>query len=53
MKDKEHINNCIRIALHHKKHCEGKHCEVCLYGLVELLDKAGIEMTDAERMHFV
>jgi hypothetical protein len=44
--------NAIRLADHHREHCDGATCNVMLSMLVELLDRAGIETTPEERSHF-
>lgn len=45
--------NAIRMVQHHKKHCDGPTCNITVFGIYELLDAAGIEVTDEEIHHFV
>jgi hypothetical protein len=45
--------NTINIAKHHRKYCEGEQCNVSLMLLLELLNRAGIEMTDKEKIIFI
>ena len=45
--------NAIRLAIHHRKHCDGRECDISLYLLRRALEMAGIELTDKEKRHFM
>lgn len=38
--------NAIKIARHHREHCPGQECDISLFALYELLEKAGIDVTE-------
>uniref|UniRef100_A0A6H1Z7W4 Uncharacterized protein n=1 Tax=viral metagenome TaxID=1070528 RepID=A0A6H1Z7W4_9ZZZZ len=44
--------NAIRLAEHHKKHCDGLTCGISLYLLRRALDLAGINLTRDEKRLF-
>lgn len=46
-------DNAIRLAEHHKEHCDGEDCNISLYLLAQTLEKAGVELTDKERLIFL
>lgn len=45
--------NAIRLARHHRRHCEGAQCDVSLYLLGKLLATAKIGLTDEEAREFM
>lgn len=45
--------NVLRMAEHHKKHCEGRKCNVSLYALMKMSEAAGVEFTEEESTLFV
>ena len=45
--------NLINLAKHHKKHCEGIDCNISLYLLRKVGEKAGIEFTIDELKYFM
>lgn len=45
--------NAIRLAEHHKKHCEGPDCNISLYLLRRALELAGIKLDAAEKRLFM
>jgi hypothetical protein len=45
--------NAIRLAEHHKKHCDGADCNISLYMVRRLLEMAGIELSDEEKKIFL
>jgi len=45
--------NAIRLAKHHREHCEGPDCNISLYLLRRALDMAGIKLTDDEKEIFM
>ena len=45
--------NIIRIAKHHKKHCEGMECNISLYQLLKVALIAGLEFTNEEKRLFL
>jgi len=45
--------NAIKLASHHKKHCDGAECDISLYLLRRALDLAGIELNDEEKRIFM
>ena len=47
------INNAIRLAKHHKKYCEGDKCDIALYGIAELFNRANIKITKKQREVFL
>ena len=44
--------NIIKLVQHHKKHCEGQSCDICLHLVKRCLDLAGIELTTEEKPIF-
>lgn len=44
--------NAIRLATHHRKHCDGEECNISLSLLLDLLELAGIELTEEEKRIF-
>lgn len=45
--------NAIELVKHHKRHCCGSECNISVFLVARLLDKAGIELTKEERREFV
>lgn len=45
--------NVIRIAQHHRQTCPGESCQVSLFQLVMLLDRAGIRLNNQELREFL
>ena len=45
--------NAIRMAKHHRKHCEGEGCNISLYLLKRALDLAGIKLDRDESFEFM
>ena len=45
--------NAIRMAEHHRKHCEGEDCNISLYLLKRALDLADIKLDRAESLKFM
>lgn len=45
--------NAIALARQHRETCEGEHCNISLMLLLELLNRAGIETTEAECKEFI
>jgi hypothetical protein len=45
--------NLVRLAEHHKKHCDGATCNISLHLLRRLLERASIPLTDAETLTFL
>jgi hypothetical protein len=41
-------DNALRLADHHREHCDGPDCTVSLVALAELLILAGFELSDDE-----
>ncbi len=44
--------NVIKLVKHHRKHCEGQSCDICLHLVKRCLDLAGIELTEEEKPIF-
>jgi hypothetical protein len=44
--------NAIRLAKHHKLHCDGETCDISLCLLRRALEKAGIILNEEERKVF-
>lgn len=47
------LQNAIKIAVHHKQYCEEEDCTISLFGLADLLEKAGIKLTKEQREEFL
>lgn len=47
------IKNMIKLAKHHKKHCEGEKCDIILNGIPQILDRAGMKLTKKQRGVFL
>lgn len=45
--------NALRMADHHRKHCDGATCNISLFLLKKLVEQAGISLTDEEKSHFM
>lgn len=45
--------NTIWIAKHHRKYCEGENCNISLYLLLEMAEKAGCKFTKKEKLLFI
>jgi len=45
--------NAIRMADHHRKHCDGRGCDISLHLLKRALDLAGIELSHNEQLKFL
>ena len=45
--------NLINLAKHHKEHCHGEDCNISLYLLRKVGEKAGIVFTDDEKRYFM
>ncbi len=45
--------NIIKIAKHHKKHCDGETCTISLWLLILTAERAGIRFTKKERRVFL
>ena len=45
--------NAIALAKDHKQTCDNPECGISLYMLRQLLEKAGIELSDDDRMVFL
>jgi hypothetical protein len=48
-----HKINLIELAKHHRKYCEGENCNISLYLLLEMAERAGIKFTPEERKLFI
>ena len=44
--------NMLRLIAHHKKHCEGETCNISLMWVLEVMKRAGIELTEQDRIRF-
>lgn len=44
--------NIINLVKHHRKHCDGPKCNISLYLIEKLVQKAGISLTDEEKKLF-
>ena len=44
--------NLIRLAKHHKIHCDGIDCDISLMYLLKVAEKAGLEFTNEEKRNF-
>ena len=42
-------DNYMKVIEHHKKYCEGENCNISLFLLRVLAEKAGIKFTDSEK----
>ena len=42
----------LRLARQHKKECTGEDCNISLYMLMEMAQKAGVKFTDKEMEFF-
>jgi len=45
--------NVIRLVEHHKKYCEGSECDISLFLVKEIVEKAGIILTEEEIKLFI
>lgn len=45
--------NIIKIAKHHKKHCDGEKCTISLWLLILTAERAGIKFNKEERLLFI
>jgi hypothetical protein len=50
--DESLLMNAVNIAKDHRKHCNSPDCNVSLYQLLRLLQKAGIEVSDKQTRGF-
>lgn len=48
-----HKTNLIELANHHRKYCEGENCNISLFLLLEMAERAGLEFTPEERKSFI
>ena len=46
-------DNAIRFAKDHKKTCQDPECDISLYLLSELIEVAGIKLTQKEKGEFI
>ena len=46
-------DNAIRLAKDHKKTCQDPECDISLYLLNELVEAAGIKLTQKEKGEFI
>lgn len=58
MKEYSQINmirkqNLINLVKHHRKTCDGESCNISLYLILELAEKAGMKFTKKEREYFI
>ena len=44
--------NLIRLAEHHKLHCDGPDCGISLFYVLKVAEKAGLKFTDEEKRSF-
>lgn len=51
--DKLILTNMLRLADHHRKHCDGASCNISLSFILKLLQRAGISTTLEEASHFM
>jgi hypothetical protein len=47
------VTNMIRLADHHRQHCDGAACNISLSFMLELFERAGIKLTAEQMTHFV
>jgi hypothetical protein len=47
------LKNLLRLADHHREHCDGATCNVSLSFLLEVLQRAGIEVPADQRSRFI
>jgi len=47
------IKNAIKLAKHHKKYCIGEKCDIALFGIAELFNRANIKLTKKQRGVFL
>lgn len=45
--------NVIWLAKHHRKYCEGENCNISLYLLLEMAEKAGCKFAKKQKEIFV
>jgi len=45
--------NAMRLAEHHKKHCDGQNCDISLHLVRRALELAGIDLTEDEKRLFM
>lgn len=45
--------NVVKLAIHHKKHCEGSACDISLFLLRRTAELAGIRFSAAEKAAFM
>ena len=53
LKDKMLKDNAIRLVKNHKKTCRDPECNISLYLLSELIEAAGIKLTQKEKGEFI
>jgi hypothetical protein len=46
------VENATKLAKHHKEHCDGAECNISLYLLRKLIERADIALTDEQKMNF-
>jgi hypothetical protein len=44
--------NLIRLAEHHKKHCDGPDCGISLFYVLRVAERAGLKFTYEEKRSF-
>ena len=45
--------NCLAIASHHKRHCEGEDCVVSLLLLMQMAESLGVKFTSKQMEKFI
>lgn len=46
------LANMIRLADHHRTHCDGETCNISLSYILELLNRAGIDVKESDKHYF-
>lgn len=45
--------NMLRLVEHHRRHCDGPDCDISLWEVRQVMERAGITLTDEEKRRFM
>jgi hypothetical protein len=45
--------NLIELVKHHKKNCDGENCNISLFMILQIAERAGLKFTKKEKMYFI